>query len=342
MLKTLGEIAQLVGGTVCGDEKAAIASLSGIQDAGPDDLTFLANPKYAPLAQVTRAGGIIVDQKTDIPRKNLIRVDNPSLAFSKIMTLFVAEDEYRVNGIHPSSVISTDAQLGKNVNVGPFAVIEPQAVVGDNTTIGAGSYIGFKACIGNNTFIYPHVTIREKILIGDRVIIHSGTVVGSDGFGYVTVNGKHQKIPQVGTVVVEDDVEIGANVTIDRARFDKTFIGRGTKIDNLVQIAHNVVIEENCIIVSQVGISGSSKIERNSILAGQVGIAGHLTIGANSIVAAQSGVSKSLPPQSVVFGYPARPMDEAKKLNAMLSRLAHYVEQIKELKFKVEQLENKK
>ncbi|MBF0483227.1 MAG: UDP-3-O-(3-hydroxymyristoyl)glucosamine N-acyltransferase [Candidatus Omnitrophica bacterium] len=341
MQKTLGEIAKFVGGTVCGDAEVKISSLSGIQEAGPDDITFLANPKYAPLAQITKAAAIVVDQKTEIPKKNLIRVENPSLAFSKIMSLFVEEDEFCISGIHPSAVISSEAKLGKNVNIGPHVVIEPKAVIGDNTTIGAGSYIGYKAYIGTDSFIYPNVTLREKISIGNRVIIHSGTVIGSDGFGYITTNGTHSKIPQLGTVVVEDDVEIGANVTIDRARFDKTFIGRGSKIDNLVQIAHNVIIEEHCIIVSQVGISGSTKVEHHSILAGQVGLAGHLTIGAGSIVAAQSGISKSIPPNSVMFGYPARPMDEAKKLNAMLGRLAHYVEQIKELKQKVEALENK-
>jgi UDP-3-O-[3-hydroxymyristoyl] glucosamine N-acyltransferase len=229
--------------------------------------------------------------------------------------------------------------LGKDVAIGPYVVVEDNVSIGDKSIIYAGCFIGHHTRIGRDTFIYPHVSIRERISIGNRVIIHCGTVIGSDGFGFATIKGLHHKIPQIGTVQIGDDVEIGANVTIDRARFDKTVIGNGTKIDNLVQIAHNVIIGENSIIVAQAGISGSTTIGKGVTLAGQAGLVGHITIGDGAVVAAQAGVTKSVPPNVTVSGYPARQHDAAKKVNACVQNLPKLYAKVEELKKKIEELE---
>ncbi len=231
-------------------------------------------------------------------------------------------------------MIDTSVKLGKDVSVGPHAVIEKRCVVRDGAVIGAGVFIGHDSVIGSGTRIYPNVTIREASRIGDRVIVHSGTVIGSDGFGYETVDGVHHKTPQTGYVQIDDDVEIGSNVSIDRGRFERTWIGKGSKIDNLVQIAHNVVIGANSIVVSQVGISGSSTLGKNVILAGQVGVVGHIEIGDNTVIGAQSGVTKSIPAGSVVLGSPARPILEEKKLLVLIARLPELFKEWAEFKKK--------
>lgn len=340
MHKTLGEIAQLINGEVVGDASVVIKGFSGIKEAKDGDLTFLANAKYFFLVQDTKASAIITPRDVSVAGKSIIRTDNPSLSFSKILALAGVKQAH-FKGIDKNAAIAKDAALGRNVSVGPFAIIESGAKIGDNTVIYGGSYIGHGTSIGNDGLIYPNVTIRESVMIGNRVIIHSGTVIGSDGFGFVTDNNRHIKIPQIGTVVIEDDVEIGSNVTIDRARFDKTVIGEGTKIDNLVMIAHNVRIGKNCLIVSQVGISGSTVIEDNVTLAGQVGVVGHITIGAGSVVASKAGVSNSLPPNGVYWGIPAKEINVAKRISAGTQRLPHYIKIITELKRKVEELEAK-
>jgi len=341
MQKTLQEISSLVDGKVQGDKDLVIFGISGIKEAREGEITFLANNKYFSLLEKTRASAIIVPLDVAETKKNVIRVKNPSLAFAKLASEVLEMQADQPKGIHPTALIAEDAVIGENVSIGPYAVIEKEAKIKDNTVIYSGCFIGLKTEIGENCLIYPNVVIRERISIGNRVVIHSGTVIGSDGFGFAQIDGIHQKIPQVGTVVVEDDVEIGANVTIDRARFDKTFIGQGTKIDNLVQIAHNVVIGKHCLIISQAGISGSTTLEDRVILAGQAGIAGHLTIGENSIVAAKSGVPKSIPANTVVFGYPAKPQAVALRLNAIIQRLPNYVKTIKELEQKVKELQEK-
>ena len=224
---------------------------------------------------------------------------------------------------------------------GPYTIIEPGVSVGDDSIIYGQCYIGAKTIIGLKNIIFPQVVIRENSQLGANVIVHSGTVIAADGFGYEKNNGVHEKIPQLGTVLIEDDVEIGSNVTIDRARLNKTIIGRGTKIDNLVQIGHNVKIGEQCIIISQVGIAGSTIVGNNAILAGQAGVAGHLTIGENVIVGAQAGVTKSIPANLKVSGYPAREHKEAAKLNAHTKKLPEYAQTIKDLQSKVKQLEDR-
>ena len=339
--KTLKEIAQLIDGEVVGDGNIVITGISGIREAEEGDLTFLANPRYAPLMDTTRAAAIITSRETAAAPRPMIRTDNPSMAFARIISILMPNDQRYPSGIHPTAVIGKNVKLGEDVALQPYVVIDDDAVIGDRTIIYAGSYVGNRAKIGSDCLIYPNVAIREKVEIGNRVIIHSGTVIGSDGFGFATVNGEHHKIPQIGTVLIEDDVEIGANVTIDRARFGKTVIGKGTKIDNLVQIAHNVIVGENSIIIAQAGISGSTVIGKNVTIAGQAGLVGHITIGDNAVLAAQAGVTKPVPANTCVSGYPARQHDEAKRLNAFVSRLPQIVDELKKLEEKVNQLEKK-
>jgi UDP-3-O-[3-hydroxymyristoyl] glucosamine N-acyltransferase len=339
---TLGQIAQMVNGELIGDAGVIITGISGLKEAKSGDISFLANPKYGHLLDSTQASAVITSRQTVCSNRPIIRTDNPSLAFSQMVSIVAKETIRHPQGVSQSAYISPQAKLGKNIAVGQFAIVEAGAVIGDDTIIYGGVYIGYNSQIGNNCLIYSNVSIRERIIIGNRVIIHCGAVIGSDGFGFADVGaGVQEKIPQVGIVVISDDVEIGANVTIDRARFDRTVIGKGTKIDNLVQIAHNVVTGENCIIVAQAGISGSTVLGKNVILAGQVGLAGHLEIGDGCIVAAQSGVSKSLEANTKVFGYPAKPHNEAKRINAYINNLPQLHDKIKLMEKKIAELEKK-
>jgi len=324
MEKTLKEIVAIVGGELIGDETVTIKGVTGIENAQEGTITFIANSKYLSYIENTKASAIVIDASFTIAdkfKKNFIKSENPSLIFSKIIDLIMPRNITQKKGIHATAVIGERVTLAEDVVIHAHAVIEDDVTIGKNTIIGAGVFVGEFTKVGDDCLIYPNVTIRERIYIGSRVIIHSGTVVGCDGFGFIEDGSMHQKIPQVGTVIIEDDVEIGSNVTIDRARFDKTVIGKGTKIDNLVQIAHNVQIGKNSIIVSQTGISGSTKIGENVILAGQSGIAGHLTIGDKAIVGAQAGVTKNVSAGEMVSGYPAMPHMKAKRLNAYIAKL---------------------
>lgn len=342
MKKTLKEIAELVNGEIVGDSNVVITGVSGIKEANEGDITFVANPKYFPLIDKTRASAVIAAMDmVSRQKKPILRTENPSLAFVKVASSFVPSEAAPFKGIHPTAIMGKSLTLGKNAAVGPYVVIEDNACIGDNTIIYAGCFIGHHSSIGADSLVYPNVTIRERIVIGSRVIIHSGTVIGSDGFGFVNVKGLHHKIPQIGTVEIGDDVEIGANVTIDRARFDKTVIGRGTKIDNLVQIAHNVAVGENSIIVAQAGVSGSTTLGKGVTLAGQAGLVGHITVGDGAVVAAQGGVTKSIPANTMVSGYPARKHEIAKKVNACLQNLPKLYETVRALKKKIEELEYK-
>jgi len=342
MRKTLKEIAEIIEGEVVGNDDVVITGVSGIKEACEGDITFLANPKYRSLLDKTRASAVITSKEIEHASKPIIRTQNPSLAFVKVVALAEPCETRHPEGVHPTAIIGKDVTLGREVAIGPYTVIEDKVCIGDKTIIYAGCYIGYNVRIGQGSLIYSNVSIREGTLIGSRVIIHSGAVIGSDGFGFVTLNGIHHKIPQVGIVVIEDDVEIGANVTIDRARFDKTVIGKGTKIDNLVQIAHNVVVGENSIIVAQAGISGSTVIGKGVTIAGQAGLVGHIHIGDNAIIAAQAGVSKSVPENTTVSGYPAKPHDTAKRINACIQNLPRLYERVEEMKRKIEELESLK
>ena len=342
MRLSLADIARLVDGELIGDGNVEISGCSGIMEAKAGEITFLGHPKYLPQAEATRASAMIIPRQMSMPGKSVIRADNPSLAFTQVLNRFIEHlPDCHPKGIASTAVIAPDVHLGKSVAVGAYTIIESGVVIGDGSVIYGHCYIGHGARIGARSLVYPQVVVREEVSIGSRVIIHSGTVIGCDGYGYATLDGKHVKIPQMGTVIVEDDVEIGANVTIDRARFDKTVIGEGTKIDNLVQIAHNVIIGKHCLIVAQVGISGSARVGNHAILAGQVGVAGHLTIGDGAVVAAQSGVSKTIKAGEHVFGSPAKPIKEAFRANAYIGRLEHYAAAIKDLKKRIEELEKR-
>lgn len=340
MQKTLKEVASIIEGEIIGDENIVVTGICGIKEAKEGDLTFVANSRYLPLMSHTRASAIITSRDVKTAPKAIIRTENPSLAFAKMVSLLAPNDVRRPKGIHPTAVIGDKVKIGKNVAIDPYVVIEDNVEIKDNTILYAGVYVGYHTKIGRDCIIYPYVIIRERVTIGNKVVIHGGTVIGSDGFGFSTVQGVHHRIPQIGTVIIEDDVEIGANVTIDRARFDKTIIKKGTKIDNLVQIAHNVSIGENSIIVAQSGISGSTNIGKNVTIAGQSGVIGHISIGDNVVVAAQSGVTKSIPSNTCVSGYPAIPHVLAKKIHAFTKNLPELFKKVKQLEKEIEGLKS--
>jgi UDP-3-O-[3-hydroxymyristoyl] glucosamine N-acyltransferase len=340
MQKTLKEVATIIDGEIIGDENIIVTGVCGIKEAKEGDLTFVANSRYLPLMGHTRASAIITSRDVKVAPKAIIRTENPSLAFAKMVSLLAPNEVKRPKGIHPTAIIGDKVKIGKNVAIEPYVVLEDNVEIKDNTILYAGVYAGHHTKIGRDCAIYPYVIIRERVVIGDRVVIHGGTVIGSDGFGFSTVQGVHHRIPQIGTVIIEDDVEIGANVTIDRARFDKTIIKKGTKIDNLVQIAHNVSIGENSIIVAQSGISGSANIGKNVTIAGQSGVIGHISIGDNVVVAAQSGVTKSIPSNTCVSGYPAKPHALAKKIHAFTQNLPNLFRKVKELEEEIEKIKS--
>jgi UDP-3-O-[3-hydroxymyristoyl] glucosamine N-acyltransferase len=335
----LTELADILGGQLNGDGETSIRGIAGIKEAEEGDITFLANPKYEEYLQSTRASAVIAPREITC-RLPMIQLENPYLAFLKVLTLFTGDlTEKFPRRVHESAIIDPSVRLGKNPSVGPFCQIEGGAAIGDNVTIVFGAYIGRDVKIGMNCFIYPSVTIREGCRIGDRVIIHSGAVIGADGFGYAKDEGKFRKIPQVGNVVLEDDVEIGANTTVDRATTGSTCIRRGSKIDNLVQIAHNVVVGENSAIAAQSGISGSTELGAGVVLAGQAGLVGHIQIGDGAVIAAQAGVTKSIPANTTVSGYPAREHAYARRLYAYTARLPDLYKRIRKLEEKLARLE---
>ena len=343
MALTVEEISRRLGGRLEGEGTAAITALAAIKEAKSGDITFLANPRYAHEVPGTRASAVIVaeDWQGACPAA-LIRVKDPNLAFTEVASWLAPRLTPAFSGIHPTAVIAPDARLGIDVAVGPAAVIEPGAVIGERTLIGAGCYIGHGTVIGTDCRFYPHVSTREYTRIGDRCIFHNGAVIGSDGFGYNREGAKWKKIPQLGVVVIGDDVELGANMTVDRARFGETRIGNGTKIDNLVQVAHNVTIGEDVAIASQAGISGSTSIGSRVQIGGQAGFTGHLEIGDDSVVGAQSGVSKNVPPKTFVLGAPAMRYDKMMKTNAHVMRLPELKQRVAALEARIKQLESQR
>jgi UDP-3-O-[3-hydroxymyristoyl] glucosamine N-acyltransferase len=325
----------MCGGELVGDPSLQITGASSLAEATPGEVSFFTDRKYIGLLRKTRASAIFVPPDFAEPIDAAqIRVSNPTKAFEGVLLKFAPKPITFAPGIHSSAVVDPSAQLGERVSIQPLAVVEPGAKIGDDTIIGAGSYVGHESVIGSACHIYPNVTIRERSRIGSRVIIHSGAVIGADGFGFEMVDGRHQKIQQLGRVQIDDDVEIGANTTVDRARYGRTWIQEGVKIDNLVQIAHNVVIGKNSVIVAQAGISGSTRVGERVTMAGQVGIAGHLEIADGTIIAAQSGVAKSLP-GGVWFGYPAVPFAQAKQQIAWIHRLGKLFARVKEIEKKL-------
>ena len=335
MTLTLEQLAKTSGGELVGDPSLQIMGVASLGDATPGEISFFANRKYVALLRKTRASAVFVPPDFTEPiTLAQIRVANPTKAFEQVVLKFAPKAIAFAPGIHPTAVVDPSAQIGKCVSIQPHAVIESGARIADDTIIGAGSYIGHETVIGPACLIYPRVTIRERSRIGSRVIIHSGAVIGADGFGFEMVDGRQEKIQQLGIVQIDDDVEIGANTTVDRARFGRTWIQEGVKIDNLVQIAHNVVIGKNSVIVAQTGISGSTRVGERVMMGGQVGIVGHLEIGDGTAIGAQSGVSKSLP-GGVWFGSPAVPLGEAKQQIAWIHRLGKLFGRVKEIEKKL-------
>jgi UDP-3-O-[3-hydroxymyristoyl] glucosamine N-acyltransferase len=334
------DIAKLLGGELVGSGDAEINGINGINEAREGELAFLLDSGLGELLDSTNASCVVVPK--DVRRscaKPIIKVENPSISFSRAVNTLMPDRIPHPKGISPQAVVSPKARLGAQVAFGPYVVVEDGAEIGDKTVIYPFCYIGRNTRIGKDCVVYPGVTLREEITIGDRVVIHPGTVVGSDGFGYdIQKDGTHVKIPQVGTVVIEDDVELGACVTIDRARFKKTVIGSGTKIDNLVQIAHNVVMGPNCMIAAQAGISGSTELGRNVTFGGQVGVADHLKIGDFVKAGGKSGISKSFPANTVLFGYPAKPVDKIRDILASIGLLPKLFKRVRELEAKIEKL----
>ena len=335
MTFTVRELADLCGGELVGDAGLVISGAASLAEATPGEITFYGNPRYLAAFRKTRASAAFVPADFDEQVITAqIRVANPSKAFEQVVMKFAPEPIVFPPGIHPSAVVAADASLGEKVSIGAHAVIEGGAQVGNGTRIGANSYVGHETTIGVACLVYPNVTIRERTKIGDRVIIHSGTVIGSDGFGFESVAGEHKKVPQIGIVQIDNDVEIGANTTIDRARFGRTWIQEGVKIDNLVQIAHNVVIGKHSIIVAQVGIAGSVRIGQRVIIGGQAGIIGHIEIDDGTMIGAQSGVSKSLH-GGTWWATPTVPLPEAKEQIAWVRRLGKLFDRVKALEEKL-------
>lgn len=337
---TIEEIARRLGGAIEGNAQALISRLAGIREAEQGDLTFVATPHYAGAAATTRATAVIVNEDWSRPcAATLIRVKSADKAFAEAAQWFAPPPVPMSQGIHPTAILADDVKLGQDVSIGPYAVLEAGVSVGSRSIISAQCYIGHGTTVGEDCRFYPQVTVREYTRIGNRTILHNGTVVGSDGFGYTQEGALRKKIPQIGIVVIGDDVEIGANVTIDRARFGQTRIGNGVKMDNLIQIAHNVIIGDNCVIVAQAGISGSTMIGERTIIAGQVGIVGHLVIGPDVIVAAQAGVTKDIAQGTFVLGSPAMPYEKFTKLHAHLMRLPEIKEKIAAMAERLARLE---
>ncbi len=338
MKKRLKELAEWVDGAVVGDGEIEISGVAAIEEARAGEITFLANPKYLPKLAETQASAVIVSKEVTHEKRPLLCVSNPYLAFAKILTLY-CQKPYQPKGIDSNAWISPMATLGKDLTLYPFVYVGDRCSIGDRVTLYPGVYVGEDSSIGEDSILHSNVSIYSGTILGKRVTLHSGVVVGSDGFAYVKEGKKNVKIPQVGRVEIEDDVEIGANTTIDRAALGKTIIQRGVKIDNLVQVAHNVAIGEDSIIVAQVGISGSTKIGSNVTLAGQVGVVGHIEIGDNVMVGAQAGVTHDLAANQGYVGSPALPHREFLRAITVFPKLPEMRKTLIEIEKRLKKIE---
>lgn len=340
MARSLGELAELVDGELAGNPSIQITGAADIADAVEGEIVFAETPKHLGQAERSRASAIVTYRDASNSSKPIIRVANPRYAFAQILSVFSPE-KHREGGIHPTSVVGEGTSIGENPSIGYNVYIGRNTKIGKNAWIYPFVFIGDNVEIGDDCVLHPFVALQDGIYVGNNVTIHSGTVIGSDGFGYTRIGDEHFKIPQIGTVVVGDNVEIGANVTIDRARTGKTTIGSGTKIDNLVHIAHNVTVGKNCIIVAQVGISGSCELGDRVVLAGQSGLKDHLVIGDDAIICARAGVIGDVEPGAFVSGYPARPHREQMRMHAVQQRLPSLLRELKELEKRVQELEER-
>jgi UDP-3-O-[3-hydroxymyristoyl] glucosamine N-acyltransferase len=335
---TLGQLARALGAVLEGDARRVITGVAPLDAAGPEQISFVTDPKYLPRARSSRAGALLVPADVKDLRGHLLRTPSPQSALIELLKLFHPAPPL-LPGIHPSALVAPDSRVHPEASVGAFAVVEARAVVGARSRIFPLAYVGEGAEIGEESTLYPHVVIREGVRVGRRVIIHAGAVLGADGFGYAFDGSAHQKIPQVGGVIIEDDVEIGANTTIDRAMLGDTVVRRGTKIDNLVQIAHNVEVGEHSILAGQAGISGSCRLGRGVVLGGQAGVADHVTIGDGAMLGAQSGVSQDVAAGEKLFGTWGRPMMQARRIWLAEAQLPDLVRKLRAIERRVERLE---
>jgi len=331
---TLGELARIAGGKLTGDPNLSVQGVASLEEAGPGEITFLTHPKYAASLAKTRAIAAVVPLGTRAAPCPLIECPNPTLAFAKITALLVPTPRPEP-GIHASAVLESGVQVGRGAAVSAFCHVGRGTVLGEGVALFPHVTIGPDCAVGEGSTLYPGVVLRERTRVGKRVILHAGVVLGSDGFGFVNDGGRAHKIPQVGRVVVEDDVEIGANSTVDRAALGVTLIGRGSKLDNLVHIGHNCRIGANCLFAAQVGLSGSVTVGDGVVMGGQVGVADHLVIGGGARIGGQAGVTKDVPAGAAVSGYPARPHRDALKLVASLEKLPELRKEVEALKKKI-------
>ncbi|MBS3904546.1 MAG: UDP-3-O-(3-hydroxymyristoyl)glucosamine N-acyltransferase [Simkania sp.] len=340
---TLKDLAELTGATLVGNPEHCITGVDALENAGSQDVSFLANPRYREHMKNSLAGAVCIAPDIELPSgRNFLVSDNPSLTFQNIAKILLqaSQRDTGFKGIHPTAVIHPDTTIGSDVNIGPYVVIDQGTTIGNRTQIYAHVSIGPGVTIGEECILYPHSLIREGCLLGHRVILQSGAVIGSCGFGYATSpTGKHIKLEQLGIVVIEDDVEIGANTTIDRARFKETRIGQGTKIDNLVQIGHNVMLGADNLIVSQTGIAGSAKTGRHVIMGGQAGVVGHVEIADGVMIATRGGVSKTINKAGKYAGGPTMPLADYNRQQVQLRKIGEYVKMIEELQERLKKLE---
>ncbi len=337
---SLAQIAKWVDGVVRGDASTRISGVAGVAEAGPDQITWLAHEKYAPQLRTSKAGAVLVHEHFGETPMPAVMCRNPATAMITILGRFAPPVPRPAVGIHPTAIVASSAQIGSNVAVGPHVVIGPKARIADGCVLHANVYVGEETVLGRDCELWTGVVIRERCTLGERVVVHPNAVIGADGFGYHFMDGRHVKIPQIGTVIVEDDVEIGANSCIDRAKCGATVIGRGTKIDNLVQVAHNVQIGPDCMIVAQTGIAGSSRLGRLVVVGGQVGIRDHVTLHDGAQVAACAAISKDVPAGATVIGMPAVEHEEFVRERARVRRLPKMAEQLADLIKRVERLES--
>jgi UDP-3-O-[3-hydroxymyristoyl] glucosamine N-acyltransferase len=322
-------MAQRLEGEVLGDETIMLTGFTLAETAEAGDLTFAENAEYFVAAEKGAASAILAAKEFSSAHKTVIRVANPRVAFARAMAVFYPEPGF-APGIHPSAVIAASAEVDATAHVGPHCTVGEGARLGAGCVLQAGDFIGAGAVLGEGTVLFPNVTIYAGTQIGRRVRIHAGAVIGADGFGYVLDGGRHRKVPQIGKVMIGDDVEIGANSTVDRGALGATVIGQGTKIDNLVQVGHNVTIGEHSILCAQVGIAGSAKLGNYNVLAGQVGIAGHLKLGDRVTVASKSGVMHAIPDGETWLGIPAQPDRQAKRMLIAMQRLPDLLKKVAE------------